>query len=44
MPIRIKSGKKYSWIYPTSEWKKIKNKDGFKPDIDNFYINLKELK
>lgn len=44
MPIRIKSGEKYSWIYPTSEWKKIKNKDGFKPDLDNFYINLKELK
>ena len=44
MPIRIKSGEKYLWIYPTSEWKKIKNKDGFKPDLDNFYINLKELK
>lgn len=44
MPLRIKSGEKYTWIYPTREWKKITLKNGFKPDLENFYIELKELK
>ena len=44
MPLRIKSDEKYTWIYPTREWKKITLKKGFKPDLENFYIELKELK
>ena len=44
MPIRINSGEKQTWIYPTSEWKKIALKKGFKPDLNNFYVELKELK
>lgn len=44
MPLRIKSDEKYTWIYPTTEWKKITLKKGFKPDLENFYIELKELK
>ena len=44
MPIRINSGEKQTWIYPTSEWKKIALKKGFKPDLKNFYVELKELK
>lgn len=44
MPIRIKSGDKYTWIQPTSDWKKISLKKGFKPDLENFYIEMKELK
>jgi aminopeptidase N len=43
MPLRIKSGEKYTWIYPTTEWKKITLKKGFKPDLENFYVELKEL-
>lgn len=44
MPIRIESGKNYSWIYPTSEWQIVKTKDGFKPDLENFYIKINEVK
>ena len=44
MPLRIKSDEKYTWIYPTREWKKITLKKGFKPDLENFYVELKELK
>jgi aminopeptidase N len=44
MPLRIKSGEKYTWIYPSTEWKRINLKKGFKPDLENFYIELKEMK
>ena len=43
MPVRIKNGKKYLWIYPESEWKKIRLKSGFTPDLENFYIKVKEV-
>lgn len=43
MPLRIKTGKKYLWIKPESEWKKIKLKSGFTPDIENFYIQVKKV-
>jgi aminopeptidase N len=43
MPIRLKSGKKYLWIKPESKWKKIGIKSGFSPDVENFYIKVKEV-
>jgi aminopeptidase N len=43
MPVRIKNGKKYLWINPETEWKKIRLKSGFTPDLENFYIKLKEV-
>lgn len=43
MPLRLKNGKKYQWIKPESEWKKIRLKAAFTPDLENFYIKLKEV-
>ncbi|SDM74580.1 Peptidase family M1 [Daejeonella rubra] len=43
MPLRIKSGRKHLWIKPESEWKKIRLKSGFTPDVENFYIKVKEV-
>lgn len=43
MPLRIVSGNKSQWIYPTSEWKTINTKTGIKPDTDNFFIKVKTL-
>ncbi|MFA6946265.1 MAG: M1 family peptidase, partial [Pedobacter sp.] len=43
MPVRIKKTKKTEWIYPGSEWKKIRLKGSFEPDTDNFYILTKEI-
>ncbi len=43
MPVRINAGKKYIWIKPTSEWKTIQLKLAFVPDLENFYIRVKEI-
>lgn len=43
MPIRIVTGKKYKWIYPSSDWKTIKIKTAFVPDLENFFITAKKL-
>jgi len=43
MPVRIKNGKKYLWIKPESNWKKVRLKSAFTPDIENFYIKVKEV-
>jgi hypothetical protein len=43
MPIRIKNGRKYQWIKPESEWKKIRLESVFTPDLENFYIKVQEL-
>ena len=43
MPIRIKTGNKYEWIKPESEWKKMILNSAFSPDTENFYIQVKEI-
>jgi aminopeptidase N len=43
MPLRLKNGEKYQWIKPESDWKKIRLKSAFTPDLENFYIKLKEV-
>lgn len=42
MPIRIKSGRKLIWIKPEAEWKTIRIRHAFVPDIENFYIHTVE--
>ncbi|MHB1177558.1 MAG: M1 family metallopeptidase [Daejeonella sp.] len=42
MPVRIVKGNKYQWIYPSREWKSLRLKTTFNPDLDNFYINVKK--
>ena len=44
MPLRIVVGNKYQWIQPGSKWKSLKAKAPFKADLENFYIEVKELK
>lgn len=43
MPVRIVNGKKYSWIQPSTEWKSMKLKSAFVPDIENFFITAKRI-
>lgn len=42
MPIRVRNGKQYQWIYPDSKWKTIKT-GLFNLDQDNFYFKMKML-
>lgn len=43
MPLRIKKGNKYQWIMPASDWKTLKLKPAFIPDLENFYIQVKKI-
>lgn len=43
MPVRIKTGKKYLWLLPSSEWKTLRWRSSFIPDLENFYIGVKEM-
>lgn len=43
MPVRIKTGKKYLWLQPSSEWKTLRWRSSFIPDLENFYIGVKEM-
>ncbi len=43
MPLQIKDGEKLIWLKPTSAWKSIKIQTGFMPDVENFYINIRQL-
>lgn len=43
MPLRMMTrSKKYHWIKPTTEWKSLRTKSAFSPDLDNFYIEVKK--
>ena len=43
MPLRIKKGNNYQWIKPSGDWKKLKLKSAFIPDLENFYIQVKKI-
>ncbi len=43
MPVRIKTDKKYLWLQPSSEWKTLRWRSSFIPDLENFYIGVKEM-
>ena len=43
MPVRIKTGKKYLWLQPSSDWKTLRWRSSFIPDLENFYIGVKEM-
>ncbi|WP_411273673.1 M1 family metallopeptidase [Daejeonella sp.] len=42
MPVRILMGNKNQWIQPTTAWKTLKLKSAFTPDIENFFITVKQ--
>lgn len=43
MPVRINKGRKEIWITPSSEWKTIKMRTAFVPDLENFYIRANKI-
>jgi aminopeptidase N len=43
MPVRVVSENKTQWLYPGTEWKTLKTKTGINPDLQNFYIKVKQV-
>ena len=43
MPVRLLTGDKYQWIKPTTTWRSLKIKSAFVPDIENFFITVKQI-
>ena len=43
MPIRIVNGNKSLWIHPSNAWKTMKLKTNFVPDLENFFITVKQV-
>jgi aminopeptidase N len=43
MPVRLVTGNKYQWIKPTTTWRSLKIKSAFVPDIENFFITVKQV-